>query len=122
MPEGFFLLTTRRGRQFNSILLGPNDPLTGARRDDIIMSQEDAERLGFHNGDSITVRNRVGEFRGQVKIDRIKPGCLQAHWPEVNVIIPAGRLDQSGVPDYNTVVEVLGVHCLGAEGKSATAD
>jgi predicted molibdopterin-dependent oxidoreductase YjgC len=107
VPEGHFLLTTRRGKQFNSMVLDHNDPITGARRDDIIMSKEDAERLGLCNGDSITLRNPLGELRGRVKIDRIKPGCLQAHWPEANVIIPAGRLDASGIPDYNTVVEVV---------------
>jgi hypothetical protein len=47
------------------------------------------------------VRNDQGEFRGHVKIERIKPGCVQGHWPEVNVLVPAGCLDPSGVPDYN---------------------
>jgi hypothetical protein len=59
------------------------------------------------NGDAIVLRNTLVEFQGKVKIDRIKPGCLQAHWPEINVLIPAGRLDPSGVPDYNAVVEVV---------------
>jgi anaerobic selenocysteine-containing dehydrogenase len=107
VPEGLFLLTTRRGRQFNNMVLDQNDPITGARRDDIIMSKEDAERLGLRNGDSITLPNQLGVLHGRVKIDRIKPGCLQVHWPEANVIIPAGRLDPSGIPDYNTVVEVI---------------
>jgi molybdopterin-dependent oxidoreductase alpha subunit len=122
VPNGHFLLATRRGKQFNSILLDQNDPLTGARRDDIIMSPQDAERLGLHNGDAIILRNELGELRGRVKIDRIKPGCLQAHWPEANVIIPAGRLDPSGVPDYNAFVEVVGASCLDVERESAAAD
>jgi hypothetical protein len=58
------------------------------------------------------LRNDLGQFKGRVKIDRIKPGCLQAHWPEINVLIPAGRLDPSGVPDYNATVEVVGANCL----------
>jgi molybdopterin-dependent oxidoreductase alpha subunit len=107
VPEGRFLLSTRRGKQFNSILLAGKDPLTGARRDDIIMSAEDAERMGLTNGDAITLRNEQGTLQGHVHIDHIKPGCLQAHWPEANVIIPAGRLDPSGVPDYNATVEVV---------------
>ena len=107
VPAGQFHLATRRGRQFNSILWSDNDPLTGARRDDIIMSAEDAERLSLKNGDAVTLRNGLGEFHGHVRIDRIKPGCLEAHWPEVNVVIPAGRLDTSGIPDYNATVEVL---------------
>ena len=37
----------------------------------------------------------------------ITRGNLQVHWPEGNVLIPHGIRDQSGVPDYNAVVEVL---------------
>ncbi len=119
IPEGQFLLATRRGKQFNSILLSDKDPITGADRDDILMAREDAERLGLQNGDAITLRNHLGEFHGRVRIDRIKPGSLQAHWPEVNVIIPAGRLDPSGVPDYNVVVEVVGGKCLAQPSAAA---
>jgi anaerobic selenocysteine-containing dehydrogenase len=115
VPKGRFFLATRRGKQFNSILLSDNDPLTGAHRNDIIMSAEDADGMGLRNGDAITLRNELGEFKGRVRIDRIKPGCLEAHWPEANAIIPAGRLDPSGVPDYNATVEVVGGRCLAAE-------
>lgn len=109
VPPGKFLLTTRRGKQFNSIIAADTDPLTGARRDDILISADDAARLGVRSGDSLLLRSEVGEFRGKAKIDRIKPGCLQGYWPEVNLLIPAGRLDASGVPDYNAVVEVVGL-------------
>jgi molybdopterin-dependent oxidoreductase alpha subunit len=107
VPAGHFLLATRRGRQFNSMIHGKKDLLTGALRDDILMAQEDADRLGLKNGDAIVLTNERGEFRGRVKIDRVKPGSLQGYWPEVNVLVPAGCLDASGVPDYNAVVEVL---------------
>ena len=107
LPAGRFLLSTRRGKQFNSMVLAEKDPLTGARREEIFISAEDAERLGLRNGDPLTLRNELGEMHGRVKIDRIKPGSLQAHWPEANVLIPAGRLDASGVPDYNASVEVV---------------
>ena len=109
VPEGQFLLSTRRGKQFNSMVLAEKDPLTGAKRDEIFISRDDAQRLGLRDGDAITLRNQLGELSGRVKIDRIKPGCLQAHWPEANVLIPAGRLDPSGVPDYNATVELVTV-------------
>jgi len=107
LPAGSFLLATRRGKQFNSLIHGEIDPLTGAHRDSIFMSREDAERLSLKDGDPVRLRNDRGEFRGRVKIDQIKPGCVQGHWPEVNVLVAAGRLDPSGVPDYNAVVEVV---------------
>jgi len=107
IPPGKFLLTTRRGKQFNSMVQRETDAITGARRDDIFMSAEDASRLGLANRDRIVVRSERGEFRGAVRIERVKPGCLQGHWPEVNGVIAAGCLDASGVPDYNAIVEVV---------------
>jgi len=104
VPVGQFHLATRRGRQFNSIMLSDKDPLTGARRNDILMSPQDAARLALRNGDPITLRNELGEFHGHVRIDPIKPGCLEAHWPEVNFLIRAGRLDTSGISDYSATV------------------
>ena len=117
VPADRFLLSTRRGKQFNSMIYSATDPLTGLKREDIIMAKEDAERLGLRNGDPILLRNDRGEFRGRVKIDRIKPGSIQGHWPEVNVVVPAGRLDPSGVPDYNAVVEIIPL-----SGREAVAD
>lgn len=107
VPPGKFLLATRRGKQFNSMIHGKKDPLTGASRDEIFVSREDAARLGLKNGDAIVLRNARGEFHGRARIDRVKPGSLQGHWPEVNRLIAAGCLDPSGVPDYNAVVEVI---------------
>ena len=106
IPQGQFLLSTRRGKQFNSMVLADKDPLTGATRDEILISEEDARRLSLRPGQSITLRNELGQLHGRVKFDRIKPGSLQAHFPEANVLIPAGRLDPSGVPDYNAIVEL----------------
>lgn len=107
VPAGKFLLSTRRGKQFNSIIHGEQDPQNGAARHDILMAAQDAARLGVKNGEAILLRNERGEFRGRVRIDRIKPGCVQGYWPEANVLVAAGCLDPSGVPDYNAVVEIV---------------
>lgn len=102
-----FLLSTRRGKQFNSMIHAKTDPLNGAERDHILMSMEDAHRLGLPDNAAVTLRNDYGEFHGRVRIADIKPGSLQGHWPEVNVLIPSGRCDASGVPDYNAKVQVI---------------
>ncbi len=107
IPAGKFLLSTRRGKQFNSIIHADVDPLNGASREDILISAEDAATLRVQMGDPITLRNEWGEFRGRVRVDRIKPGSIQGHWPEVNVLIPSNILDESGSPDYNAVVEII---------------
>lgn len=107
IPEGKFLLSTRRGKQFNSIIHAEVDPLNGARRADILISPVDASRLGLKDGDAIVVQNEVGRMVGRARLARIQPGCVQGHWPEVNQLIPAGRLDPAGVPDYNALVEIV---------------
>ncbi len=49
-PEGAFQLATRRGRQFNSMVQGDLDTHTRARRDSVLISREDARRLGLVDG------------------------------------------------------------------------
>jgi molybdopterin-dependent oxidoreductase alpha subunit len=104
---GTYLLATRRGKQFNSMIQRERDPLTGADRDHVFVSREDARRLNLRTGDSLLLENEVGRFRGRAFVTEIAPGTLQGHWPEVNVLIPAGRVDPfGGVPDYNAVVHL----------------
>jgi len=104
---GRFLLSTRRGKQFNSMVGAEVDPLIGAARDSVLMAAEDVARLKLATGDLVILRNELGEYRGRVVIDRVKPGSLQVYWPEANTVIPAGRLDPCGIPDYNATVEVI---------------
>ncbi|MBI4640749.1 MAG: FdhF/YdeP family oxidoreductase [Candidatus Tectomicrobia bacterium] len=108
IPEDRFFLSTRRGKQFNSIVQAERDPLTGAYRDEVFMSKEDVERLGLHEGDALLLRSDVGELRGRCKILPIKPRNVQVHWPEGNVLIRFGSCDPlCGIPDYNALVEIV---------------
>jgi molybdopterin-dependent oxidoreductase alpha subunit len=106
--ERQLLLATRRGKQFNSMIQRDVDPLTGASRDHVFVSPQDAARLGLATDDPIVLKNDVGSFRGRVFVADVAPGTAQGHWPEVNVLIPDGIVDHDGgVPDYNAVVTVL---------------
>ncbi len=110
LPKGSFLLSTRRGKQFNSMVEEDRDPLTGARREEVFMADQDARALGLREGEQVRLSSPVGEMLCRVKVARIRPGNLQVHWPEGNVLIPRGRLDaRCGIPDYNCVVRVEGV-------------
>jgi len=99
-----FLLTTRRGSQFNSMVFAEVDPLSGVGRRDIIISREDAAACGHMPGDAVRLRSAVGEFAGRARIGEVARGCLVALWPEVNVLIPRRYDPGSGEPDYNAEV------------------
>ena len=84
-----------------------SDALTGAAREAVLISREDAERLGLRPGERIRLRNDVGDFEGRVCVAPVKPGNLQVHWPEGEVLIDRRRRSpQAGIPDYNAVVRV----------------
>jgi len=101
------LVTTRRGKQFNSMVQEQKDPITGARRESIFMSGADAARFGLRDGDACVLRSEAGEMRGTVMVARVKPGSVQVHFPEGNALIPnAPRQPASDIPDYTTIARV----------------
>jgi molybdopterin-dependent oxidoreductase alpha subunit len=107
VPVDRFLVSTRRGKQFNSMVQGKKDPLTGATRDAIFVSSHDAKERGLTEGDPIVIRNDFGELRGRVSLAALKPGNLQVHWPEGEVLIDRNRRSpEAGIPDYNAIVSL----------------
>ena len=91
-PEGMFHVSTRRGKQFNSMVQHETDPLTGARRDDVLMSR---------------LASRSGAYTGRARIEEMKPGNLEVHWPEGNALLCREEIDiASHEPDYNAVVSM----------------
>jgi predicted molibdopterin-dependent oxidoreductase YjgC len=102
---GKFYLATRRGKQFNSMTFGHTHRAMGTTsRHIIFMSPDDAERLELEDGYEVIVRSDIGRMKGIIQLAPLKPGTLQAYWPEANVLIPR-RIDPvSGAPDYNVEV------------------
>jgi predicted molibdopterin-dependent oxidoreductase YjgC len=106
-PEGMFYVSTRRGKQFNSMVQHETDPLNGARREDVLMSAEDAARLGLGDGDPVRLASRSGSFVGRARVAEMKPGNLEVHWPEGNVLLCREEIDiASHEPDYNAIVSM----------------
>jgi len=102
-----FMVSTRRGKQFNSMIQRAVDPLTGAERHDILISAEDLARLRMKAGSWVTLRSPRGSFTGRLVAAPIKSGNLEVHWPEGNVLLAADRLDPDSMePDYNTIVVI----------------
>jgi predicted molibdopterin-dependent oxidoreductase YjgC len=115
IPPGMFHLTTRRGKQFNSMVIGERDFVMGGRsRRDVLLSPEDAARIGVGEGDEIRLRSEVGEWIGVARWAPMKPRHLQAYWPEINVLIPRRADPGSGTPDYNTFVSAEPANALPA--------
>ena len=105
LPEGTFMVATRRGKQFNSMVHEQTDALTGAEREAVLISRADAERLGLASGDPVVLRSDHGEFHGRAYLAPVAPGNLQVHWPEAEGLIDRRRRSpQAGIPDYNAVV------------------
>ncbi len=120
-PRGSFHVSTRRGKQFNTLIYADVDPLNGAPRDAVLMSEEDAGRLHLRTGDRVTLVNDVGRYQGRAFLAPIAPGNLQVHWPEGNVIIQRGVVDKvGGVPDYNAVVRIERVNGIGTAAPHAS--
>jgi len=104
--EGCLRLSTRRGKQFNSMVQRDRDPLTGASREDVLMSAEDAAARGLADGALVRLASDFGSFAGRVRIARMRPGNLEVHWPEGMALLGDGLDPESGEPDYNALVTV----------------
>ncbi len=104
-----FRVSTRRGKQFNSMVQREVDPLTGAPRDAILINAEDLVRIGLREGAAVTLRSAWGSFNGRLVGAPIAPGNVQVHWPEGSVLLCATVIDpESHGPDYNTVAVIEG--------------
>lgn len=107
IPEGKFFVSTRRGKQFNSMVHEQKDALTGTTRDAVFMNAQDAGELGLSDGDPVVLRSGFGEYPGKVRVEPIARRNLQVVWPEGNVLLDKKkRSSESGIPDYNAYVTV----------------
>ncbi|SDG66270.1 oxidoreductase alpha (molybdopterin) subunit [Sinosporangium album] len=109
-PDGTFMVATRRGKQFNSMVHERRDGFNGATREAVLMSAYDADRLGLPDGTPVELRGAAGSFTGRVLRAPLMPGNLQIHWPEGNVLLdPVRRSADARIPDYNALVTVARV-------------
>jgi molybdopterin-dependent oxidoreductase alpha subunit len=106
-PDDGFLVATRRGKQFNSMVQERKDPITGALREAVLINPLDADRLGLVDGDAVVLTSASGTLAGRALRAPVTPGNLQVHWPEGEVLIDRTRRSpQARMPDYNAVVRL----------------
>lgn len=89
------------------MVLADRDPLTGANRDAVFLAASDATRIGVRDGDAVVVRSDHGRLHGHVRVSELRAGNVQVFFPEGNVLLPMGRRDESGVPDFTAPVDVV---------------
>jgi molybdopterin-dependent oxidoreductase alpha subunit len=87
--EGAFYVSTRRGKQFNSMVQRARDPLTGAAREDVLMAEADAARLGIAEGDRVRLSSAAGAYEGRARLSEIN---LLSREPDYNAIVTMERL------------------------------
>ncbi len=105
---GQFELSTRRGKQFNTLIYAEIDPLNGAPRDAVLINPEDAARLNLTQMERVTLQSAVGKMEARIFLAPIARGNLQVHWPEGNELLRRDLRDtKGGVPDYNAQVTVV---------------
>jgi len=103
--EGTFYVTTRRGKQFNSMIYGEKDPFNAADRRDVLIHPADAAAHGVAEGDAVVLHNAYGVFQGRAKLADTRRGNLSVYWPEGNALLPKGVYEpHAGIPEYNTSV------------------
>ncbi|UDF16267.1 FdhF/YdeP family oxidoreductase [Bacillus pumilus] len=101
--EGHFNITTRRGKQFNSMIYSEKDAFNGGKRHSILMNEEDAKELYVKEGDPVVLFNQYGSYQGVAQFGELKRGNIAVYWPEGNVLIPKGVYESySQIPEYNT--------------------
>lgn len=107
VPLGQFLLTTRRGKQFNSMTYGSRDPLSaGQAREAILLDPRDLAELGLRAGDRIQVTSPSGTLEATAGSGPCRRGHAQGFWPECNALLGRKYDPASGEPDYNTAVRI----------------
>lgn len=108
VPAGAFRVVTRRGKQFNSMVHEDIDAGTAATRDAVMMSPQDARRLGLTSGERVRLRNDFGAYDGKVLLAPVTTGTLEVHWPEGNVLVdPKARSPLAKIPAYKEISAVL---------------
>jgi molybdopterin-dependent oxidoreductase alpha subunit len=103
------LMTVRSEGQFNTVVYEDYDLYRGQdRRDVILMSPVDMERLGLSVDQKVTVSSETGTMHGLlVRPIDIRPGNTVMYYPEANVLVSRAVDPGSKTPGFKgTVVRV----------------
>lgn len=102
------LMTVRSEGQFNTVVYEDEDLYRGQeRRDVIVMSSYDRERLGLDENQPVTVVGPAGSMNVLARSFDIARGCALMYYPEANALLPKEVDPRSKTPAFkSTVVRV----------------
>ena len=108
VPAGSFRVVTRRGKQFNSMVQEERDPNNAAQRGAVLISPDDARRLGLAPDERVILKNGFGAYHGKVQLAPVRAGTLEIYWPEGNVLVdPKARSPLAKIPAYKQISATL---------------
>lgn len=108
LAENEFMVITRRGKQFNSIVHQDRDPMNNQLRDAVLMNEEDAARLGVRAGERVVLENAFGSYIGKVVFAPLASRTIQVHYPEANHLVnPKARSSLAQIPAFKEVIATV---------------
>lgn len=104
VSDGLILMTLRSEGQFNTVVYDEYDFYRGVpHRYCILMSKEDALKLGVKDGQRVTVRGEAGRLENiEVVIGAIRSGAVAMYYPESNILIKANVDSRSKTPAFKS--------------------
>ena len=102
------LMTVRSEGQFNSVVYDEEDLYRGTtRRDVIMMSWDDVNRLGLSEGETVTVSSKTGSLDVVVAEVDIRAGNTAMYYPEANVLVDRVLDPESLTPAFKSVIVTI---------------
>ncbi|HUF95217.1 MAG TPA: FdhF/YdeP family oxidoreductase [Acidimicrobiia bacterium] len=103
------LMTVRSEGQFNTVVYEDEDIYRGQdRRDVVMMSSKDIDRMGLVVDQTVTVRSDTGALSNVLvrEVD-VRPGNVVMYYPEANVLVSKVADPRSRTPAFkNTVITI----------------
>ncbi len=96
------LMTIRSESQFNTVVYEDHDRYRGQeRRDVILISRSDRQRLGLAVDQRVTITSSAGAM-GNILVREadIRAGNAAMYYPEANVLVPRAVDRESGTPSF----------------------
>lgn len=99
------MMTIRSEGQFNTVVYEEHDRYRGTeRRDVLLISPHDRQRLGLAIDQVVTVTSAAGQMAGiRIRECAIRPGNAAMYYPEANVLVPRQVDAASRTPAFKRV-------------------